>query len=248
MPVFCRRSLGVLIALALVLALPLAAAEKPLTNDDVVTLTKAGLDDDLIVSKIRRSQSHFDVSTEALVKLRKAGVHASVIDAMIRSDDGGGTPAAADHSTSSAEKTSLVKLVTQSDTVGLTSLVGESSSTYIYVSMLFWLNFPGLHATHRTTDRSPSFQLASDAEPRSRYYIVRLDVNDKDSDRSLKMGKSGAFSFRASNMPDTEWTFPFDAAEEKHGVWKLKLRKALPPGEYGVFAVQTNELYDFGVD
>src|SRR3954462_11879569 len=81
---------------------------------------------------------------------------------------------------------------------------------------------------HRTADRSPAVLIAADHDPRSRYFVVRLDVNDKDGDRSLKMGKSGAFSFHASKTPDSEWTFPFEASEQKPGTWKLALRTALP--------------------
>jgi hypothetical protein len=101
--------------------------------------------------------------------------------------------------------------------------------------MLFWENFPGLHAATRVTDNNPGFIISSDQDPRSRYYVVRLDVNDKDGDRSLKMGKSGMFSFKAGTAPDTDWTFPFASTEEKRGTWKVALKKPLTPGEYGVF-------------
>lgn len=90
--------------------------------------------------------------------------------------------------------------------------------------------------------------IATDREPRSRYYVVRLDVNDKDGDRSLKMGKSGAFSFKVGTAPDSDWTFAFDSHEEKRGSWRITLKKPLAPGEYGVFVVETRELFEFGVD
>jgi hypothetical protein len=235
---------------------PSGFCEKPLTNDDVVKLTKLGIGDAAMVAKIHQSSAvAFRLDTDDLVKLKTAGVSGPVIAAMLDRDDAAKAAATEPpprtserKSENSSERASGVKLVTSRETVGLTSLVGSSSSTWIYVTSLFWFNFPGLHATHRVADRSPAVLIATDHDPRSRYFVVRLDVNDKDGDRSLKMGKSGAFSFHVSNTPDSEWTFPFDAAEQKPGTWKLALKTALPPGEYGVFVTQTGELYDFGVE
>jgi len=66
------------------LALPLAAAEKPLTNADVVALAEAGLGDDLICAKIRESKAvNFDLSTSGLVALKKKHVSDKVIQQMM---------------------------------------------------------------------------------------------------------------------------------------------------------------------
>ena len=68
-------------------------AEKPLTNSDIVALSKAGLGDDLILSKIKQAPAEaFDVSTEALIQLTKDGISKGVLDAMVkRAAAGGGT-------------------------------------------------------------------------------------------------------------------------------------------------------------
>jgi S1-C subfamily serine protease len=54
-----------------------------MTNSDVVTLSKAGLDKSVIIEKIKSSESAFDLSTDALVKLKSEGVHDDVIAAMV---------------------------------------------------------------------------------------------------------------------------------------------------------------------
>jgi hypothetical protein len=60
-------------------------AEKPLTNADVVAMVKADLGDDLVVSKIRQApREALDVSSDALVSLKKQGVSKVVLDAMLR--------------------------------------------------------------------------------------------------------------------------------------------------------------------
>ena len=57
--------------------------EEVLTNEDVVTLTEAGLPAALIVAKIAATRTDFDTSVEQLVSLSAAGVDAGVIEAMV---------------------------------------------------------------------------------------------------------------------------------------------------------------------
>lgn len=60
-----------------------SAAQKSLTNQDVVDLVKTGLSPDIIVAKIRTSTCQFDTSTAALKGLKDSGVPDSVIVAMV---------------------------------------------------------------------------------------------------------------------------------------------------------------------
>jgi hypothetical protein len=57
--------------------------QKPLTNADVASMTKQGLDSSLIVKDIEGSSSDFDISPQALIDLKNAGVDKSVMDAML---------------------------------------------------------------------------------------------------------------------------------------------------------------------
>ena len=54
-----------------------------ITNETIVTMVKAGLGEELIVSKIQASQNQFDVSTETILKLKKEGVSERIIKAMV---------------------------------------------------------------------------------------------------------------------------------------------------------------------
>lgn len=59
--------------------------EKALRNEDVLSLIKVGLDDALIASKIQQSKAvAFDLSTDGIVALKKAGASNAVIDAMMK--------------------------------------------------------------------------------------------------------------------------------------------------------------------
>jgi hypothetical protein len=63
------------------------APESPtgiLRNQDIIALTKAGVDSATILAKITSSRCQFDTSTEALRQLGEAGVGASVLNAMVR--------------------------------------------------------------------------------------------------------------------------------------------------------------------
>jgi hypothetical protein len=57
-------------------------AQEPLTNASIEKMTKAGLGDDVIVSVIQNQPGHYDLSPDALVKLKKDGVSDKVMAAM----------------------------------------------------------------------------------------------------------------------------------------------------------------------
>ena len=56
-----------------------------MTNAEVISLTKAGLDKGVIIDKIRQSQTKFDVSTDALIQLKQLGVDPDVVKTMLQS-------------------------------------------------------------------------------------------------------------------------------------------------------------------
>lgn len=58
-------------------------AGRPLTNDDIVQMLKAGLDESTVIKAIQANESAFDTSVNALVSLTSAGVSKAVIDAML---------------------------------------------------------------------------------------------------------------------------------------------------------------------
>ena len=59
------------------------AQQETLTNADVAGMAEAGLSADIITTKIQASKNRFDVSTRALIELKKASVPDSVITLML---------------------------------------------------------------------------------------------------------------------------------------------------------------------
>lgn len=64
------------------------AQDEVMTNDEVISLTKAGLAGSVIIGKIRTSKSNFDMSTDALIKLKQSGVGDDVVGAMLEAKSG----------------------------------------------------------------------------------------------------------------------------------------------------------------
>jgi hypothetical protein len=61
-----------------------AAPEAGLTNADIVQMQKAGLSEEIILSKIASSTTNFDTGPQDLIQLRDAGVKNNIINAMVQ--------------------------------------------------------------------------------------------------------------------------------------------------------------------
>jgi hypothetical protein len=59
-----------------------------MTNDEVISLTKAGLSSSIITQKIRTSKTDFDLSTDSLISLKRAGVSDEIVAAMLEAKSG----------------------------------------------------------------------------------------------------------------------------------------------------------------
>jgi hypothetical protein len=88
------RTKVIVFAVTLIVALgsmnAVIAQDEVMTNDEVISLTKAGLAGSVIVGKIRTSKSNFDTSTDALIKLKQSGVGDDVIAAIFDAKTGKG--------------------------------------------------------------------------------------------------------------------------------------------------------------
>jgi len=63
-----------------------------LTNSKIIEMTEAGLAPEIILLKIRSSAANFDISTDALIELKKAGVKDDVISAIVEKGRSAKTP------------------------------------------------------------------------------------------------------------------------------------------------------------
>jgi tetratricopeptide (TPR) repeat protein len=61
-----------------------ASEGQAFTNDDVIKLVQAKLPDAIVLEKIRSSVCAFDLRTDALIKLKRAGVSDAILQAMVQ--------------------------------------------------------------------------------------------------------------------------------------------------------------------
>ena len=141
--------------------------------------------------------------------------------------------------------------------VKLQSVQGDISFTWVYVTTLMFLDFPGLKADIKITDPRPTIVVRNNKSPRGRVFLVKCASNEKDNDRSVKVGRTKLFSQKSWGTPDKDWMIDFDIKELPNNTWELTPRENLKPGEYGVLfrggfygllGGTQGELFDFSVE
>lgn len=242
-------ALIVLVLLASVLAPPVvgpAAAQEVLTNEAVVSMVKAGLPDSVIIAKIRSSPTKFDLRTDALVALKQAGVSDKVLEAMV-------TPAAPPATAAVLKDRDVMYHVVGDRLVELTPAVGEIQTNMAFFTQKSELVLRGRRAPYRTGERQPVF-LSSYAPTEA--LLVRLEPGDDHDDRNLKIG-SGAFHPFGGTLRTgvrNEDRIEVESERDARGLYRVRPRKPLAPGEYGFVLIHgfasgtTGKVYDFGVE
>lgn len=81
------------------------ASPAPITNSDIVNMTRSGIGEQTIVLAIRRGNVQFDTSPQSLVELKKEGVPDSVLDAMLSAAERNDKEVASEAGSRAAEAT-----------------------------------------------------------------------------------------------------------------------------------------------
>ena len=87
---------------AMLLGSTTVRAQETVTNEEVISLTKAGLASSIIIGKIRSSKTNFDTSADALIKLKQNAVGDDVIAAMFDAKNRSSPTGAPSNSTGAA--------------------------------------------------------------------------------------------------------------------------------------------------
>lgn len=103
------------ILIAILLASALSASAATLTRDDVVKMTRAGVNEDVIIQTIEANGANFSLSAPDIEALKKAGVSERVVAAMQKHRETVLPPAYGD--TSSSEQTVRAEQVPSSEQV-----------------------------------------------------------------------------------------------------------------------------------
>ncbi len=73
--------------LTILLSIAIVGQTETLTNRNIIEMTQVGLSTDVILKKIATARTSFDVRSDALIELKKAGVSDDVIGAMLEKNE-----------------------------------------------------------------------------------------------------------------------------------------------------------------
>ena len=256
-----RAVLVLVLVAAVSLSLPGATslAQEVLTNDSVVQMVKAGLPEAIVIAKIKGTATKFDLKTDSLVNLKKAGVSDKVLEAMVAA----GSVTAAPTTAMPAPPAPAVAAGSIKNQDVIYQLVGEkyvelfATSANLETNMAFFQSksevvLEGKKARYRISDKQPVFlsTYSSTDAP-----LVRLKQGDCHDDRNLKIGSGAFMPFGGTQKMGVrnEDKIPINIERDARGFYKVTPASPLPPGEYGFilatgFGAGSGKIYDFGVD
>ncbi len=258
----------------LVFGLALAQTKKPLTNDDVLQMVKAGFQESMIVKAIEANETNFDVSVQALMDLKNAGVSQSVIEAMLAAETRKKAPAPAANppkeSPSSGAKPASTDSPGLPDEVGVYVIKSPGVLAAMEPEIVTWrtggvlkgMATGGLtkgHVNGVVKKKHGSLQLAPPLEfvircpegvSANEYQLLRLDEHgDRREFRAITGGILHASGGGERNA------VPADAEKIASRTYKIKIAQLkkgeygfLPPGAYGsASTASVGKIYTFWI-
>jgi hypothetical protein len=257
-----RVVVTLILVVAVSLSLPGATsiAQEVLTNDSVIQMVKAGLPEAVVIGKIKSTATKFDLKTDSLVGLKKAGVSDKVLEAMVAAGSGAAPSTAAATPAPPAPALAAGALKTQDVIYQL--VAGKyvelfATSANLETNMAFFQSksevvLEGKKAQYRISEKQPVFlsTYSSTDAP-----LVRLKPGDEHNDRNLKIGSGAFMPFGGTQKMGVrnEDKIPVTIERDPRGFYKVTPSAALAPGEYGFilatgFGAGSGKIYDFGVD
>lgn len=243
------------IALALLAGVP--AGAETLTLDTVVTLAQTGIGDEAVIAKIKSSGTHYDLSVEQMLDLKRKGVSGPIIAALM----GPGTVQLSQDSPDPAvPHASGVYLLNESGTkvARIDPTVTNQAKTggilgYAFTggiaSASIKASIQNASARVRSTQTTPQFYFffdesnpqtangpqvwaagtAATVSSPSEFSLVRL--NQKDGRREARVGSFNIAGGKTGVMDKDRIPFSYELV--RPGVYRVKPSTALPKGEYG---------------
>ncbi|MEK6284075.1 MAG: hypothetical protein AABN95_27390 [Acidobacteriota bacterium] len=243
-----------------------------LRNNDVVEMAKAGIHESTIILAIQKGPSSFDTEPAALIELKKQGVSAAVMDAMIRAGTVARPPtqpvtnvhqsnpmdpmptesrgtSTASYSVVLVDGAVRTNMKYSSPDMRTNSLIGAVVNPFHKSRYKSTIN--GNHAQLRTKNVSPHFEvgISADANPTDVVALVKLKA--KSDRREIETGRAsitgGSSGFRKQDLLPITIEEIAGSAPGSYKLYRLKPVNPLPPGEYAV-VYGGGVYYDFGVD
>jgi hypothetical protein len=240
---------------------------RPLTNADVVSMVKAGLDESTIVLAIQRGRTDFDTSPEALVSLKHEGATQKILDAMLSAGTETALPpkltaqqaaegpvtnhdaVGGEHSVSPDQDLRIPSeagLYALGPTQGLERIEGRATSFVRTGSRLASAATLGIHA-NRVNTQIPGSRANVTLGPTPTFYYrpvkdeggLDLILTRLTVTNGRRQFEVGAQGiFRASKGVSVRHQMDFDADEVEPGLYKLVLTHGLKAGQYAFYLLR----------
>ncbi len=237
-----------------------------MTNDEVITLTKAGLSPAIIIGKIRSGKSDFDLSTDSLIKLKQSGVSDDIVTAMLEAKSGKSTASAAGPSMSGdpndpmskhgygiylyedrGGERKMTQLAPNVSAQNRTGGMFTSGLTYGIGKVKIKSNLPGRSAALQIKDTQPVFYFyldittgglnTSSGVPSTPNEFAMIRFNQRSDNREVTIGKANAFG--AKGGLSDEYVVQFNAQDMGNGVFKVTPSTPLQKGEYAFYLINS---------
>lgn len=203
---------------------PAAAQEADITNTRVVEMVKMGLDDDIIIAKMKNGNCKFQLEDSDLIDLKKAGVSAKVVAAML------------DASAITVTKVVIDKKPVEMHTLGQAKVGGRLGAAFTY-GIKSVKSKAYLQGQHSSVIVSPMPEITLElpkGDTIDNYMVVQLD--GKDDRRELEVGSQGGVVGAKSGIR-AEAIRRTSAIPLGGNKFKLKVDSSLKRGEYIIYVV-----------
>jgi len=244
------------------------AQDEVMTNEEVISLAKAGLSPGIIIGKIRSGKSNFDLSTDSLIKLKQAGVSDDIVTAMLEAKSakstsssstammaGGGDPndPGSKHGYGiylyevRGEQRKMTQLAPNVSAQNRTGGTFTSSLTYGIGKVKVKSNLPGRNASLQIKDVQPVF-----------YFYLDISSGGLNTASGIPSTPNEfamiRFNQRSDNREVTigkmnafggkgglsdEYVVQFNAEDMGNGVFKVTPSGALKTGEYAFYLLNS---------
>ena len=245
----------------------------PFDNESVITLTQMELGDDVILTKIESLPCSYDVSTDAIIALKEAGVSNEVIAAMIARCAGSTSAQGAAPTDSDPALMRDPGIYLDFGKEGAHDLKrirptsGNGGRVTGNGSLLFpfkvKVNLAQPSAQTAAPNRTPKFYFYFENDDRdvsdfgvsgsiaaqspNEFTLARLKV--RKGNREITAATAKAFGAQVGLDPKN--AIPFQMEEIRTGIFSVELTEELEPGEYAFVlrsGSDTYRFYDFSVN
>ena len=238
--------------------------ERSIAVTNIVKLLQGDIGEDVIIAKLKKEGQTFDLSTDEIIELKKAGASSQVLKTMLDPNAGITPPAEAKAAASTTNEVDDSFWLYDADkkiplTKAHVEITAKPDAAFIItgtVHAFATLSESGPAAEIRVTNRNPQFgKLAVPLNLRvaELVHLVKLKLDSGKKHRRLEVAKGGGFS--GVNMTDSKMRVPitFDEVGEttlsgkKARLYRARPVAPLEPGEYAI-VISFTEYFDFGID